>query len=115
MAEVKKREKVPEEFKPVEVPRPKEEPVIIKVGDKEYPLPEVTLKQYKKLLKDLEGQKEDMTELESLQFTQDFYYKLLKPHYPELKKTDMDDMPMFQYSAEFVLKLKLALYRVPLA
>jgi hypothetical protein len=113
MSEVKKRE-VPEvtQLTPLV-----EKELTIKVGEKEYPVPVLKLGEYKKVLKyinDLE-KKEDVGELENIEFAQDFFYKLLKPEHPELKKADMEDMPIFQASAEFFLKVKLALYRVPLS
>jgi len=111
MSEIKRRPKV-ETFAPVP------EELTIKVGDKEYALPHLTYKQYKKVLKIIDLTQEQITamsEEEGLDQTAIFYYELLKPHYPELKKSDMDDMPLYQMGAEYFLKLKVALFRTPLA
>jgi len=108
---VKRRPNPPE---PVLLPETREE-VVIKIGDKEYPLPTLTYGEYRKLIKSLEvDNAENMTEEELMEVTRDFYYKLLHPHYPELKKSDLDDMPVYQFGTEFVINLKLQLFRVPL-
>lgn len=111
---VKKREEIPEI---VEVPKPVDElaNLKIRVGDKEYPVPHLTLRQYKKMLKLIDDKDiEEMSELGSLEFTQNFYFNLLRADNKDLKKSDLEDMPMYQYSADFIVKVKLSLYRVPL-
>jgi hypothetical protein len=116
MAEgVKKRERVPDvlaEFKPPTA----EKEIFIEVGEKKYPLPHLKLKEYKKILKVIDEVKDrgEATELENIEFAQNFFYTLLKPYHPELKKTDMEEMPLFQCGAEFFIKVQLALYRIPL-
>jgi hypothetical protein len=113
MAEVKKREAIPEPEKLTPIV---EKELTIQLGDQEYPVPHLKLGEYKKVLKYIDEieKKEDATELENIEFAQDFFYKLLKPEHPELKRSDMDGMPLWQASAEFFLKVKLALYRIPL-
>jgi hypothetical protein len=115
MAEIKKRATLPEEA--LLPPIPEEKDTVIIVGDKEYPLPHLKMGEYKKVLKFLNEieKKDDVDELENIEFAQDFFYKLLKPENPDLKKADMDDMPTWQASAEFFLRVKLGLYRVPLS
>lgn len=115
MAEVKKRVKKAESFEPLELLTREDEDVTISAKGKEYLVPVLTLRQYKKVLKMLDNADfENMTEIESLDFTKDFYYNLLKSENPELKKTDMEDMPLYQLGATFVAKVKLALFKVPL-
>lgn len=114
---VQKRDRIPEELQPKDEPLlPEPEDIVIRVGDKSYDIPNLTLKQYKKVVKTLENQPidENTNELEALDFTKDFYYNLLKTEHPELKKEQMDDMPIYQYGAEFIIKLKMALFRIPL-
>lgn len=111
---VNKRENKPE--LPVrELPRD----VMFIVGDKEYPLPHLSLKQYKKYLKVLDkigdaDAVEKMTEIEQLEATKDIWFELLKIENPEIKKADLDDMPLYQYGMEFYFKVKQGLFRVPL-
>ena len=121
MAEVKKPQRavkaVPEvpEIKPED---PKD--VRFLVGDKEYKLPRLTFKQYKAYLKKLDEvstkeNMEDMTELEALEASKQLYFELLSPEYPDLEIDELDDMPLDQYGAEFMMKVKVALFRTPLA
>jgi hypothetical protein len=118
MADVKKREKQPVEPAPMQglVEREPPQEVKIKVGDKVYPLPTLTYGEYKKLAKMIDEmpKAEDLGELELLEYTRDFYYKLLKGDNPELKKSDLDDMPLYQMGSEFYIKIKIALMRTPL-
>ena len=100
---------------PDEVDEIIEEPkTTIRVGEKDYPIPNLTLKQYKQMLKTLsDDELDNMTEEQSLEFTKDFYFKLLKFENPNLKRTDLDEMPIYQFSAEFVIKVKLAMFQAP--
>jgi hypothetical protein len=110
-SQVKKREVIPEALKATDYDP---DDLKITVGDKKYDVPTLTFKQYKATLKTLENQTEDMGEPEALEFTRDFFYKLLKPEHPQIKKEDLDDMPIYQYGAEYIIKLKMALFRIPL-
>jgi len=115
MAEVKKRQNKPETVESLGLLKPEDDEVKIATGVKEYSVPNLTLKQYKKVLKMLDDATfEKMTEIESLDFTKNFYYNLLKPVNPDLKKTEMEDMPLYQLGAEHLIKVKLALFKVPL-
>lgn len=94
---------------------PPPEDIKIVVGDTTYPLPKIKLRQYKKLLKLMKDElDEDADELANIEQLQKFYYELLSPHYPEVTEEAMEDMPVFQFGAEFVVKLKLAIYSIPL-
>jgi hypothetical protein len=111
---VVKREKPPDVVSEL-FPPEEDGDIEIIVGDKAYPVPQLRLKQYKSVLKRMnERMNDDMDELENLEQMQEFFYEILHPAHPELKKEDFEDMPMFQYSAEFIVRLKLALYKVPL-
>lgn len=94
---------------------PVEKEVTIEVGGKDYPLPHLKFGAYKKMLKLMEsGLEKEMNELENMEFVIDFYLQLLKPDNPELTKKSFDDFLIYQCSAEFLVRVKLALYRVPL-
>jgi hypothetical protein len=115
MADVKKREAVPDLPALTALPDPEE--VTITVGDKEYPLPTVTFGQYRKIAKDIDAfnvRREELGEVEILDFAQEFYYKLLRIDNPAIKKTDLDEMPYYQAGAEFFLSVRIALYKIPL-
>jgi len=114
MAEVKKREKIPEEMNLPTVPQQVAEELKIRVGEKSYPLPNLTLKQYRKLMKKMDTQDENVSEDEALDFMRDFYFDILKVVDPNIKKVDLDEMPIHQFGAEFLVKLKLTLFQIPL-
>jgi len=92
-----------------------QEPIKIKIKDREYPLPNPTVKQLRKLLKVVEIESPDkMTEVEGIDRTLEFYYQLLHPSNPDLKKTDLEDMPAYQLGLEFYLKVRTELMKIPL-
>jgi len=45
---------------------------------------------------------------------QELYFNLLKYENPDITKKMLDDMPLYQYSMEFFVKVKLALFQAPL-
>jgi len=96
-----------------------EEEVSFKIGGKEYPVPDLTFRQYRKTLKvmdDIEKKRteEPQSELEQLEEVQELYFNLLKYENPDITKKMLEDMPLYQYSMEFFVKVKLALFQAPL-
>jgi hypothetical protein len=116
MAEVKKRDKIPEVFEPPKAPPDTLENIVIIIGDKKYPLPIVPLREYKKILKEEKElmKKGDLSEEDNIEFAQRFFYRILKKDNPDLKMSDMDDMPTWQAGGEFFIKVRISLFRVPL-
>jgi len=114
---IKKREKIPDNFLPPTASPLAREDVSIEVAGKTYPVPVLKMKAYKKLRKFMQESmsKPDFTEDDNLDFCMEYYYRILKPFHPELRKADFDDMPLYQAGSEFFLKVQLALYRTPLA
>lgn len=110
MPEVKKRQ-LPE------VVETKEEPEELKiiVGDKEYPIPRIKVKELRKLLKTVDvSNPDEMTESEGIDKTVEFFYLLLKAENPSIKKADLEDMPAFQLGLEFYTRVRMELMKVPL-
>ena len=88
------------------------------IAGKEYPVPRLTYSQYGKTLKamdDIEKKRteEPQSELEQLEEVQELYFNLLKYENPDITKKTLEDMPLYQYSMEFFVKVKLALFQEP--
>ncbi len=111
---VKKRQEIPDEMLMSGIAPPSPEEIKIVVGEREYPLPRLKLKEYKKLLKKIAEQDENQSEEAALEFMREFYYELLSIENPEITREDLDEMPLYQFGAEFLVKLKLALFHIPL-
>jgi hypothetical protein len=122
MAEVKKRQKpegqqtLTELVEAVPDPLKELDGLKITVGDKEYPVPKLKFGQYTKILEWFDEVFKDpnISELENLRLTQEFYYKILKPIDNTITKKALEDMPLYQYASEYVIKVKMALFRAPL-
>ena len=99
-----------------------EEPIGFELNGKFYAVPRLTMKQYRKMLNLLSeldkklGEGEDIfiTEVESINATQEFYFQLFKIDYPELKKADFENLPAYMYSILYFMKIKTAILAIPL-
>lgn len=130
MADVKKRPNPPN------VPKPKDDVALddvvgemvreireearnlkIKVGGEEYPIPDLTLRQYRqasKILEDIQerADKENVPESEQLEAGIDYYWHILSPYY-EIDRETLEDMPVFQLGREFMTRLNARLFQIP--
>ena len=87
----------------------------IKVGDKEYDLPDVSADHLQKILEQEEKRDaEDLTLSKRLSNAIDFYYDLMNPYHPELTKKVLGKMPSHQLSAISQIKIVNALLTPPL-
>lgn len=119
MAEVKKRSRAEVEASMIQVPTMEErrKPIYIKVGKKKrYRVPDVTVATRRRLFEMQELLKTDavVNEQDSMDYVVDYIYEILKGEYPELKKEDLDEMPVWQTSFEFYMKLEAHINAVPL-
>jgi len=91
----------------------------------EYPVPDLTFRQYRAALKvidELAKKREESgikpesvgEEIANLDEVGDFYFALMKEEHLELTREDFSEMPLHQYGMEFFIKLKLALFQAPL-
>lgn len=119
MAEVKKRSRAEVEASMIQVPTMEErrKPIYIKVGKKKkYLVPDVTVRTRTRLFDLQELLKTDavVNERDSMNYVVDYIYEILRDEYPELKKEDLDEMPVWQTSFEFYMKLEAHINAVPL-
>lgn len=80
----------------------------IKVGEKKYEVPKLTVKQYRTALEVIDRsnlrEKElgrELLESENIVFMTQFLLQILRPAYPELTEEDMSEMPLYQIGAAF--------------
>lgn len=119
MAEVKKRPSIPEgmiDKNPEMIEEPRK-PMTIHIGENEYRVPVLSVKQYKKIVKycDEQSDKGILTETDNLEYVLGYLYLLLHDAYPEVTREALEEMPMWQAGKEFFLQLHDEVYRPPLA
>ena len=89
----------------------------IKVGDKEYDLPDVTADHLIKIIEDEEKRSESEESLSLSKILKnriDFYYDLLNPYYPELTKKVLGKMPSYQLSGLLQVQITNEYLKPPL-
>jgi hypothetical protein len=90
----------------------------IKVGDKEYPLPDLDFDHWMKVVKALEKRNEkeadNLYTSGGIEGVIQFYYDLLNPYYPEVTKKVLGKMPPYQGGIEFMGLLALEFQKIPL-
>lgn len=101
-----------------------DEPVGLTINEKFLPVPRLTMKQYRKMLKLLSDLDKNIStpeddiflyEMESMNATQEFYFQLFKIGYPDLKKADLENIGAEYYSSLYFMKIKTAILSIPLA
>ena len=91
---------------------------VIKVGDKDYPLPDLDFDHWLKVVEQVEKRNETQADnlytAEGIKGCVQFYYDLLNPYHSEITKKALGKMPPYQGGVEFMGKLALELQRIPL-
>jgi len=93
---------------------------VIKVGDKDYPLPDLDFDHWRKVIEQVEKrnareeQNIGMISVQGIDDARDFFYDLLNPYHPEVTKKTLGKMPPFQGGTEFFGLLLTELMAVPL-
>ena len=88
----------------------------IKVGKKEYDLPDLDVDHWKTLIDKEEKLKDDLTVFTSDGIKEgiEFFYNLLNPYYPELTRKVLGKMPLYQMGGLFKMKITQELLTPPL-
>lgn len=88
----------------------------IKVGDKEYDLPDLDYDHWLSVLENEEKRSEDrrMITSDGVKSSIDWFYDLLNPYYPELTKKVLRKMPVHQGGSLFTAKIIAELMHIPL-
>lgn len=93
---------------------------VIKVGDKDYPLPDLDFDHWRKVMDQVEKRNarevdnKGMLSVQGIDDAKDFFFDLLNPYHPEVTKKVLGKMPPFQGGTEFFGLLLIELMTVPL-
>jgi len=93
---------------------------VIKVGDKDYPLPNLDFDHWKKVIEQVERRNarevnnNGMISVQGIDDARDFFFDLLNPYHSEITKKVLGKMPPYQGGTEFFGLMLIELMRVPL-
>ena len=88
----------------------------IKVGDKEYDIPDLDVDHWVSIIERDEKRNEERSlfKAEGVKEQIEFFYDLLHPYHNEITRKVLGKMPMYQLSPLFVAKIMAELLQIPL-